>query len=49
MLLSRSYTGSRKTLAYFLPILSKVGPLKYVDENLRGDGKTRIEVVIVSP
>lgn len=45
----QSYTGSGKTLAYLLPILSKVGPLKAVDENLRGDGNTGIEAVIVAP
>jgi superfamily II DNA/RNA helicase len=45
----QSYTGSGKTLAYLLPILSKVGPLKAVDENLRGNGKTGIEAVIVAP
>lgn len=45
----QSYTGSGKTLAYLLPILSKVGPLKAVNENLRGDGNTGIEAVIVAP
>lgn len=45
----QSYTGSGKTLAYLLPILSKIGPLNAVDENLRGEGKTGIEAVIVAP
>ncbi|XP_020525327.1 DEAD-box ATP-dependent RNA helicase 47B isoform X2 [Amborella trichopoda] len=45
----QSYTGSGKTFAYLLPILSRVGPLKEA-QNGEGVTETRcIEAVIVCP
>jgi hypothetical protein len=50
----QSYTGSGKTLAYLLPILSKIGPLRQVEEGevaMMDDAvnKSGIEAVIVVP
>lgn len=45
----QSYTGSGKTFAYLLPILSEVGPLKRQIEGHESDGKQGIEAVIVAP
>lgn len=50
----QSYTGSGKTLAYLLPILSKIGPLRQLEEGevaMMDDAvnKSGIEAVIVVP
>uniref|UniRef100_A0A1D1YK96 RNA helicase n=1 Tax=Anthurium amnicola TaxID=1678845 RepID=A0A1D1YK96_9ARAE len=45
----QSYTGSGKTFAYLLPILSEIGPLKKAMPEEQPDKKPGIEAVIVAP
>ncbi|MQL72219.1 hypothetical protein Taro_004527, partial [Colocasia esculenta] len=45
----QSYTGSGKTFAYLLPILSEIGPLRKSTPEEQRDKKPGIEAVIVAP
>lgn len=45
----QSYTGSGKTFAYILPILSEVGPLRKAAEEKESQQKPGVEAVIVAP